>query len=148
MQVAPVLNIVLFRLCSLDVQRSGGCWDSMRFVWTNKQSSLWHRYWVQSALTRDSESLGGSRVGTNQSLYPPHRHYLVKTNIKVSPDILWKNMRQCPHIFLAFATQMTGTSCAPVLKSDLGWCQMTSIGQMTWDCSAPAQSHTEHHFPW
>lgn len=65
----------------------------MRFheVCVDKKTELTLVQVLGSALTRDGESLGGSRVGTNQSLYPPHRYHFVKMNIKVSPDILWKD---------------------------------------------------------
>lgn len=123
------LNTLSFKLCRLDVWRSGDGWESMMSVWTNRLSYPY----ADGELSTDlrGERLGGWRVGTTQSLFSPGRYHSVKTNINVSPDVVWKDFLWKEHTAVPlhlsnFATQMTGASVAPVPGSDLGLGQMTS----------------------
>lgn len=115
-------------------------------VWTNRQVR-------DSAVTRERESLGGSRAGANQSLCPPHRYYSVKINIKVSPDVPWKDFPRREQ--MAMPGRLSNPcysdnwsifcSCA---KIRLGLGPNDILGQMTCDYSPPASSNTGCPFPW
>lgn len=148
-------NTISFRLCSLDVWKSGDGWG-VRLVHLDKQEerSLCS---AGSPVTRGNENLGtkGWEQISLCTFLAECGYHSIRMNTEVSPDVMWEHFPWSEQMVLPSQPLNVFNPCysgdqsifISCTRIRLGLEPMTFMGQMTQNCSTPAYCNTECPFP-